>query len=114
MGFDDPIGLGAAVQPAAARARQMRAELLDDVAEAYVEFAPELEERVQALRECVRGLAGRDTRILRLRYERSLSLDEIASKLKLSAVNVRVLLSRVRMGLRECIERKLRTDAHTF
>ena len=91
-----------------------RSELLDELALVYDQLAPELEARTRALRECQEGLEKRASKMIRLRYECSLNAEEIGTELKLSSVNVRVMLSRVRTVLRECIERKLKVDAPAF
>ena len=88
--------------------------VLKELAEAFVEFAPELEARTQALRECVGRLGPIDSQVIDLRYERSLNSGQIATELKLSSVNVRVLLNRARSLLRDCVERKLKTNATAF
>ena len=85
-------------------------DLLDRISEAYEELAPELEDRSRALRECLRAIKGRASELLRLRYEESLKPNTIAARLGLAVVAVRVMLSRTRAALRECIERKLKTQ----
>ena len=85
-----------------------QADLLDHISDAYEELAPELEARARALRECLRSVQGRASELLRLRYEESLKPAAIAERLGLAIVAVRVMLSRTRAALRECIERKLK------
>ena len=84
---------------------------LERLADAYEELAPELEQRARALRECLEPVDGRAREILRLRYEEALKPDTIARQVSLTAVAVRVMLSRTRAALRQCIERKLRLEA---
>ncbi len=85
-----------------------QADLLERIGEAYEELAPEFEDRSHALRECLRRVKGRAGELLRLRYEESLKPNAIATQVGIAVVAVRVMLSRTRTALRECIERKLR------
>jgi RNA polymerase sigma-70 factor (ECF subfamily) len=83
-------------------------DLLERLSDACEELAPELEDRSRALRECVRTVQGRARELLRLRYEESLNPNAIAERAGMAVVAVRVMLSRTRAALRECIERKLK------
>jgi RNA polymerase sigma-70 factor (ECF subfamily) len=85
-------------------------ELLDRISEAYEELAPELERRAAALRQCITEIQGRARELLLLRYEQSLKPGEIAKRLGIAAIAVRVMLTRTRAALRACIDRKLRTE----
>ena len=85
-----------------------QADVLDRISDAYEQLAPELEARARALHECLRSVQGRASELLRLRYEESLKPAAIAARLGLVVVAVRVMLSRTRAALRECIERKLK------
>lgn len=86
------------------------ADLLERIGEACEELAPEREDHCQALRECLRSIRGRAGEALRLRYEESLKTDAVASRVGMAVVAVRVMLSRTRAALRECIERKMRVQ----
>jgi RNA polymerase sigma-70 factor (ECF subfamily) len=85
-------------------------DLVETVADVYVELAPELDERVPALRECLRSVRGRAAELLRLRYEEALSPSEIAERLSTGSVAVRVMLTRVRAALRDCVERRIKRE----
>jgi RNA polymerase sigma-70 factor (ECF subfamily) len=85
-----------------------QADLLERIGEAYEELGPELGDRSRALGECMRTIKGRATELLRLRYEESLKPTSIAGRVGMAVVAVRVMLSRTRTALRECIERKLK------
>ena len=85
-----------------------QADLLDRISQVYEDLAPELEDRSRALRDCLQTIKGRASELLRLRYEESLKPNAIASRFGLAVVAVRVMLSRTRAALRECIERKLK------
>lgn len=84
--------------------------LLDQVAVVCEELAPELDCRARALRECVQRLRARAHELVRLRYDEELKPAAIADRLRVAVVAVRVMLSRTRASLRECIERKLRQE----
>jgi DNA-directed RNA polymerase specialized sigma24 family protein len=89
-------------------------DLLDRISEAYEDLAPELEDRSRALRDCLKAVQGRAGELLRLRYEDGLEPKSIAGRVGMAVVAVRVMLSRTRALLRECIERKInpRTSSH--
>jgi RNA polymerase sigma-70 factor, ECF subfamily len=81
--------------------------VVDHLAEAVEQVAAELDDRVAVLRRCQEGVSGRAKEILRLRYEEALPLEEIAARLRVSHVSVRVMISRIRTALLSCIERGL-------
>ena len=85
-------------------------DLLERISEAYEELAPELDDRSRALGECLKAVQGRASELLRLRYEDGLEPNAIAGRVGMAVVAVRVMLSRTRAALRECIERKLKTQ----
>jgi RNA polymerase sigma-70 factor (ECF subfamily) len=60
-----------------------------------------------ALRECLSGLRGRALEVLRLRYEESVQLVGVATRLGLSESGVKSILVRSKRKLRECVERRL-------
>jgi RNA polymerase sigma-70 factor, ECF subfamily len=81
--------------------------LLDEVSVVCEELAPELDRRMNVLRECLKHLERRAHEVLRLRYDEELKPGAIATRLQVAVVAVRVRLSRARKVLRECIELKL-------
>ncbi len=62
---------------------------------------------VAALRGCRQSLAPRDAALVKLRYERGLSFEEIAAKQGQSPEAVQRMISRIRFRLRECIQHKM-------
>jgi RNA polymerase sigma-70 factor (ECF subfamily) len=64
-----------------------------------------------ALERCLGGLPPKSRRLLALRYERSLSLAQIAQRMNRSLDAVHKALSRIRQRLQECIERRLAGEA---
>ena len=88
----------------------VESELVDTVTAAYTDLAPELDRRASALRECLRAVQARAAEWIRLRYEEALKPGEIASRFGLEAPAVRMALSRTRAFLRDCVERKLKSE----
>lgn len=84
-------------------------ELIGRIAAASEHIQPEFERRSAALRECLKGIPVRAAQMLELRYGESLKPADIAGRLQMAALAVRVALSRTREALRECIERRLRS-----
>lgn len=90
-----------------------RPQLADELAQDFVDFIPELDLRVMALRQCTARLQGRSREIVRLRYTENIKPREIGARLGLDSLVVRVALNRVRDALRKCIERQLRSEIPT-
>ena len=63
------------------------------------------------LEECLEEIAGTARELLTLKYREERSTEEIARQFQRSLEWVRVTLFRVRQQLKECIERKLSTEA---
>lgn len=63
--------------------------------------------RAEALEECVAELPEKSRRLLVLRYERSLSLAEMAQQLESTLDAVHKALSRLRARLYECVQGRL-------
>ena len=82
-------------------------EAVEAIAAAHVALAAELDERTRFLRECLKRLSGKTRRLLDFRYFHEMGPTQIAGRLGLSAGSVKVMLSRARASLRECIERRL-------
>ena len=57
---------------------------------------------------CLEKLTSRQRKLLKARYEGTMTLAEIADKLKRNHATVRSQLSRIRRGLRECVEQKMK------
>jgi RNA polymerase sigma-70 factor, ECF subfamily len=82
-------------------------DLVEKIAVTYERLAEEVDPIREALGMCVEQLEGRSRRVIELRYARGLPSNAIAVKMKLSSGAVRVLLHRVRLALRQCIERRM-------
>jgi RNA polymerase sigma-70 factor, ECF subfamily len=61
-----------------------------------------------ALRHCLERLPNKSRTLMRLRYQESLKVDEIASRVAGSPEAVQKALSRLRESLQKCVERRLR------
>ncbi len=88
-------------------ASRFRPATIEALAGVWEELQDEGDQRRLALGACLGTLAGRKRELLALRYERERPLAEIAAQLRMSAVAVRVALSRLRGALQTCIERRL-------
>jgi RNA polymerase sigma-70 factor, ECF subfamily len=60
-----------------------------------------------ALRGCRQLLGTRDETLLRMRYEKGMTIEQIAEKHGQSAEAVQRMISRIRFRLRDCIQNKL-------
>jgi len=88
-------------------ASRLRPATVESLEQAWQEVLPEADARRGALDECLRDIAGRGRELVALRYQEALEPQDIAQRLGMSAVAVRVALSRLRAGLQTCIERRL-------
>jgi len=79
-------------------------ELLEKIAECHHQEAQSSSPFWQFLEECIQELAGRAKRAIQLRYVNNLKTAEIAEKMCISPGAARMLLSRARALLRECLE----------
>jgi RNA polymerase sigma-70 factor (ECF subfamily) len=68
----------------------------------------ESEAYVLALRGCRQLLPPRDAALIRLRYERGMSFEAIAADQGQTPEAVQRMISRIRVRLRDCIEKKLK------
>ncbi len=66
------------------------------------------ERRLLLLQDCLRQLAPKALDVVSRHYRAEERCDEIAGRLRMSAGNVRSILTRARQALRECIEFKLK------
>lgn len=92
------------------RARELDPELAAEIDRAFAEDqvadgAPQRE--LAALQSCLREVPEKNRAVLALRYERKASFEEIAEATASTAGAVQRLVSRLRVALRACIERRL-------
>ncbi|MFD0894279.1 sigma-70 family RNA polymerase sigma factor [Luteolibacter ambystomatis] len=94
------------------RERRHEGYLAPEVLEAITEDREppdgHFDERAAHLRDCIAKLPGNARQMISLRYTHRKSLAEIADVLSFRPASVKVMLSRFRSLLRNCIERKLR------
>ena len=82
-------------------------ELLENLSRISEEIDDELDQRERALQQCLGEVKGRAWELLERAYHRDQQPQTIADELGLQASHVRVLLTRIRASLRECIDRRL-------
>ena len=88
-------------------ARFVYAELAELLHEEVAAQAGQLDDMQEALRHCVTRLAPGSRELLDNRYVRNLPLQAIADATQRNLSAVKVALMRVRLALRECIERQM-------
>ncbi len=85
-------------------------EAVERVADAFERLEPQAEAMKDSLAQCIGKVRGRGRKALRLRYTEGMELKRIANQLGMTAGNVGVLLHRIRVSLRKCVERRLRME----
>lgn len=85
-------------------------ELVQKIAEVYQEKTAELNEIKKALEQCMAKLQGRWREIIQLRYLRGMDARRIGQSFGISQSAVFALLHRIRLSLRECIQRTVRYE----
>lgn len=63
--------------------------------------------RLNALKECIKGLPEKSLKLLKSRYEEDNSAQFIAEEFSMNPPAVRKALERLRSGLRDCMEEKI-------
>lgn len=81
--------------------------LLGQITASWSEEAPQIGNEEAALHTCLEKLARHARDVVQMRYFDSLDSLEIARRLGSTAGAVRVALQRIRVQLRECVERQL-------
>jgi RNA polymerase sigma-70 factor (ECF subfamily) len=84
--------------------------LLQKLVETITKQAEGRNQRREALEACLDGLPEKSRRMLELRYVEELSAAEVASEIGSTSGSVRVLLTRVRSALADCIQRRLAAE----
>lgn len=82
-------------------------EVLDRLASVQPEVDAQMKELRQALDHCVEKATGRARQLIELRYQHDLKPAEIARRLGTTSASIRVMLSRVRTALVDCVERRM-------
>ncbi|MEO0530695.1 MAG: sigma-70 family RNA polymerase sigma factor [Planctomycetota bacterium] len=86
-------------------------ELLAVVASESLKAAGAIEERAEALRHCLSKLSSKNRDLLMKRYRPEGSVADIAESLGKTPGAVSALLHRLRAGLVDCVERRLRSQS---
>ncbi|MEM6799426.1 MAG: sigma-70 family RNA polymerase sigma factor [Planctomycetota bacterium] len=92
------------------RRAMFQSSTLDAVAAELASREPELDARLDALRECLQKISGRPRQLLDMRYYRDQKAAQIAERLGLTAGAVRIALARVRKSLADCVALRLRGE----
>ena len=85
-------------------------ELLNRLANTISQQAEARSHRREALESCLDELPDKSRRLLDLRYVDDLSAADVARQVGSTSGSVRVLLSRVRTALADCIQRRLAAE----
>lgn len=89
------------------QARLLNPELVELLHAEVEEQTLHFEEMRVALRHCVAKLPPKSRELVDMRYFRKLEVQTVADTIQLKLSAVKVALMRVRLGLRECIERQM-------
>jgi RNA polymerase sigma-70 factor (ECF subfamily) len=96
--------------------RSKRVLMENKLFEALMDHIPtiqsEVAARIEALRKCQSLLDNRSKRIIKMRYERNVSVEKIASYLKLSRRHVYHILGQISSVLLRCMRRTLAERGH--
>jgi RNA polymerase sigma-70 factor, ECF subfamily len=99
-------------------ARGKRVLMEDSLFEQVMDHIPALQDeaaaRIDALRKCQALLDDRAKRIIKMRYERNTSIEEIASHLKVSRRHVYHVLGQINNVLLRCMRRTLAQGSHSI
>ncbi|MGB7324864.1 MAG: sigma-70 family RNA polymerase sigma factor [Rubripirellula sp.] len=86
-------------------------DLLQRLSETIAEQADSRDRRREALETCLDGLPEKSRGLLDLRYVDNLSAVEIAESIGSTPGSVRVLLTRARTALAQCVQRRLAMES---
>lgn len=81
---------------------------VDRVADAFEVLQPEWEDMKEALAACMQRVPAEHRLLLSLQYEEDLKPAAIAERIGKTPNHVAVLMHRLRVGLRQCVERKMK------
>jgi RNA polymerase sigma-70 factor, ECF subfamily len=83
-------------------------EAIPSILAAFDRTEAPLDVRRDALERCLEKVPAKSRRLLALKYEKGFSLNQIAEQIGSTMDAVNKALSRIRLKLRECVERQLR------
>jgi RNA polymerase sigma-70 factor (ECF subfamily) len=84
------------------------AEAMEHLSAAFEEVFPEVSPRQEALEHCMEKLPPKSRRLLEMRYEMEMKPAKIADQVGTTSGSIRVLLTRVRNALGDCVEKRLK------
>jgi RNA polymerase sigma-70 factor (ECF subfamily) len=87
------------------------ANILDQLASSTELISGQIEVQREALQRCMEAMPGKSRRLLELRYQLNLPLEEIAAQSRVGLSAIKMSLHRIRLALRNCIDRQLRSAA---
>ena len=85
----------------------LSSEAIQAIATAFDRTEEQASRRGQALERCLELLPEKSRKLLKLRYERSLKIEQIAHELQRTLDAVYQSLSRLRVRLQDCVNRRL-------
>jgi RNA polymerase sigma-70 factor, ECF subfamily len=94
----------------ARRGAVLSPEAIQAVAAAYDKAEPDIPREQEALRGCLERLPEKSRKLLALRYEESLGLEELARRIESTLEAVHKSLVRTRAGLMKCVEYRLKAS----
>ena len=80
---------------------------IETISEAYEKESATFDDIRKALDVCIKKLKGRSRRILEMRYISELSIPRIAQKLGMTHSAIYTFFHRIRLALRDCINRQM-------
>ena len=89
------------------RPLQLSEELEQVLSEAYADYASNVEDRLVALRVCMKRLPERHQELVNQRYGLGVSLADAAAMIGSNAKAVNAMLTRIRKKLADCVEQRL-------
>lgn len=82
-------------------------DVLDSLTDELAQMQPHVNDRLEALRDCMDSLDERHRRVIELRYGRQQSSEYIANQVGSNAIAIDSMLYRIRDALRQCIAKKM-------
>lgn len=94
-------------------AHPFETSVLDKLAKDAEDAAERPATRLEILEECLQGLSDMDQKLIRRRYEKSSSVNQLALEIGRTPNSLSKSLGRIRQALLECLERKLPMEWRT-
>jgi len=85
-------------------------DVLEEIAKSAIEQLDQWDRKAEELQRCVEKLPAHQQKMLKKRYQHSLSVQEVAAQQGRSPQAVAMMYYRLRHLLKECIERALRAE----